>query len=125
MAAVVDALLALERRRCDAIARGDATALQALLSDDYVHVHMTGKVDDRAGHIQAVVARPRTPERGPLNVRIYGEVAVLTGELTNRTPATAGQPERTMRAYCKQVAAKRDGAWRFVSLQLTPIRDTV
>ena len=87
-----DALLDLERRRCDAIARGDAAALQALLTDDYVHVHMTGKVDDRAGHIQAVAARPRTPERGPDHVK--------TLRRSRRAHGRANQPD----AGCRRAA---------------------
>ena len=112
-------LLELERRRCAAISAGDIEALIALLSADYVHVHMTAAVDDRAGHLQGVAKRPRTTTRGEIQVRIYGELAVLTGELTNQM--TVGQEVRAIRAYCHQVAVRRDDAWRFVSMQLTPL----
>jgi ketosteroid isomerase-like protein len=113
-------LLELERRRCDAISAGDIDTLESLLSDDYVHVHMTAAVDDRAGHLAAVAKRPRTTSRGEISVRIYGELAVLTGELTNHSSA-AGQPPRSIRAYCHQVAVRQNGTWRFVSIQLTPL----
>lgn len=116
-----DALLDLERRRCAAISAGDVEALRALLSDDYVHVHMNAALDDRAGHLDGVARRPRETTRGELLVRVYGELAVLTGELTNRMAAPGEQP-KTMRAYCHQVAVRHDGAWRFVSTQLTPLR---
>jgi hypothetical protein len=110
-------LLALEQRRCAAISAGDIETLSSLLGDDYVHVHMNAAVDDRAGHLRAVAQRPRTTTRGEIQVRIYGELAVLTGELTNRMPEA-----RVVRAYCHQVAVRRDGAWRFVSIQLTPLK---
>lgn len=113
-------LLELERRRCAAISAGDIEALQALLGADYVHVHMTAAVDDRAGHLQGVAKRPRTTTRGDIQVRIYGELAVLTGELTNQM--LVGEETREIRAYCHQVAVRRDGAWRFVSIQLTPLK---
>jgi hypothetical protein len=115
-------LLELERRRCAAISAGDIEALSALLSDDYVHVHMTAAVDDRAGHLQGVAKRPRTTTRGEIQVRIYGELAVLTGELTNHM--LVEHEARTIRAYCHQVAVQRDGMWRFVSIQLTPLKES-
>jgi len=111
------ALLELEKRRCAAISAGDIEALRSLLGDDYVHVHMTAAVDDRAGHLEAVAKRPRTTTRGEIQVRIYGDLAVLTGELTNHMAEA-----RVVSAYCHQVAVRRDGAWRFVSIQLTPLK---
>ncbi len=116
----VDDLLELEQRRCAAISTGDIEALQSLLSDDYVHVHMTAAVDDRAGHLRAVAKRPRTTTRGDLRVRVYCDLAVLTGELTNQMPVP-GQEPRAVRAYCHQVAVRKGGAWRFTSIQLTPL----
>lgn len=113
-------LLDLEARRCAAISSGDTGTLRSLLSDDYVHVHMTGKIDDREGHLQAVSSRPRTTERGKLLVRVYGELAVLTGELTNIMSTASGERSET-RAYCQQVAARLEGDWKFVAIQLTPL----
>jgi uncharacterized protein (TIGR02246 family) len=114
-------LLALEERRCAAISAGDIEALKSLLSEDYVHVHMNAALDDRAGHLSGVAKRPRTTSRGEIQVRVYGDVAVLTGELTNQM-SVPGQEPRAMRAYCHQVAVRRDGVWRFVSIQLTPLK---
>jgi ketosteroid isomerase-like protein len=114
-------LLELERRRCSAISAGDIASLEALLSDDYVHVHMTAMVDDRAGHLAGVAKRPRTTTRGEILVRVYGDLAVLTGELSNQM-AAPGQEPRAVRAYCHQVAVRTGGSWRFVSAQLTPLK---
>lgn len=117
----VNELLELETRRCAAISAGDIETLKSLLSDDYVHVHMTAAVDDRAGHLRAVAKRPRTTSRGEIHVRIYGDLAVLTGELTNQMPVP-GQEPRAVRAYCHQVAVRQAGAWRFAFFQLTPLK---
>lgn len=113
-------LLALESRRCAAISSGDTATLRAMLTDDYIHVHMTGKVDNRDGHLRAVSSRPRRTERGSLLVRRYGELAVLTGELTNIMTGANGEPNETS-AYCQQVAVRQGGEWKFVSIQLTPL----
>jgi ketosteroid isomerase-like protein len=115
-----DELKVLEARRCAAIGAGDVQALSDMLSDDYVHVHMNAAVDDRSGHLQAIAKRPRHVERGELSVRVYGELAVLTGEQINHMQQPDGTT-RSVRAYCLQVAARREDGWRFVSFQLTPI----
>jgi ketosteroid isomerase-like protein len=115
-----DTLRALEAKRCAAITSGDVDTLKAMLVDDYVHVHMTGHVDDRAGHLKAVSSRPRRTERGDLLVRVYGDLAVITGELTNHMTGADGKPNAT-KAYCHQVATRSGDAWRFVSIQLTPL----
>jgi hypothetical protein len=118
MSTEIEQLLDLERRRCAAIAAGDTAALEDLLSDDYQHVHMTGEIEDRAGHLKTVAMRPRVPARGDVKVRLYGDFAVLTGPLTN-TMASPDAPPRIVEAYCQQVAVRRGGAWRFVAVQLT------
>lgn len=117
----VDDLQALEARRCAAIAAGDTETLSALLTDDYSHVHMTGALDDRAGHLRAISGRPRQAIRGDLTIRVYGDLAVITGLQTNRTPNPSGGPPTEIQAYCHQVAVRQDGAWRFASVQLTPM----
>ena len=118
----IDDLEALEAKRCAAISAGDVETLKAMLMDDYIHVHMTGHVDDRAGHLKAIASRPRRTERGKLLVRLYADLAVITGELTNYMTNAAGETNAT-RAFCHQVAVRRDRKWRFAAIQLTPMRE--
>ena len=115
-------LVELETRRCAAISAGDIGALKAVLRDDYVHVHMNAAVDDRARHLAGIAKRPRTTTRGEIRVRIYGDLAVLTGELVNEMAGPGQEEPRVVRAYCHQVAVRQDGAWLFVSTQLTPLK---
>lgn len=114
-------VLELERRRCAAIANADFDALGDVLAEDYLHVFGTGPTTDKPGYIAAIKAAPRVPVRDNLRVRVYGDAAVLTGDMINNiTPP--GQETRVVQAFCTQVAAKRDGRWQFVSFQLTPKR---
>jgi hypothetical protein len=113
MTAVEQALTEMERRRCAAIGSADVAALKEVLSADYVHVHMTGKIDDLAGHIEAITLRPRTPERGPLSIRCYGDAAVIIGEQTNRVDG------KVTLGIAQQVAIRQNGRWQFVSAQMT------
>jgi hypothetical protein len=108
-----EALLKLEERRCAAIGSADGPALRDTLSDDYMHVHALGYIDDREGFIAGALSNPRIVERGSIAVRFYGDVAILIGEQINRRGDTV------MAGVMQQIAAKRDGAWRFVSAQMT------
>ena len=115
------AVLDLERRRCEAIAARDASALASILAEDYLHVFGTGPTTDRSGYIRTIENGPRVPVRGDLQVRVYGDAAVVTGDLVNHIE----NPDKTVRvvnAFCTQVAVKRGGRWQFVSFQLTPKR---
>jgi ketosteroid isomerase-like protein len=115
-------IVAAEHERCDAINQGDAHKLGELLAEDYVHVHGTGKVDTKAGFIANIVEHPRRTERGELTVRVYGQVAVVTGEQYNYIPSTepSAAPTRTTNVVT-QVVRYSNGRWQFISFQLTPI----
>lgn len=123
MADETQALLDLERRRGDAIGTGDLDALAGVLDDSYVHVLAPGTLRDKAGYLEMIRVSPRRPIRGELTVRVFGDAAVMTGELTNNIgPADAVR--RVIPAFCTQVAAKgADGRWRFVSYILTQRKD--
>lgn len=120
----VQAILDLERRRCEAIGAGNLEELSAVLADDYFHVMGTGVVKNKTSYIETIKNGPRVPERGDLAVRLYGDAAVITGDIINRI-SYPGQETRIINAMVTQVAAKAGGVWRFVSFQITPKRDTV
>ncbi len=115
-------IVAAEQERCEAITHGDAHKLGELLAEDYVHIHGTGKVDSKAGFIANIVEHPRRTERGELTVRVYGQIAVVTGEQYNYLPSAA-EPTTPVRTtnYVTQVVRYSDGRWQFISFQLTPI----
>lgn len=106
-------VLNLERRRCDAINSGDLAALRAVLSDDYLHVHTNGRIDDLESYLDVVRQYPRHTQRGAINVRQYGNVAVLVGDQVNTLDA------REMCVVVQQVAVRTGGDWRFVATHVT------
>lgn len=118
---VVRDVLAAEAARCKATAEADVTALKALLHDDYTHVTGGAGTMDRAQYLDWVVETPRRHERRDLRVRRFGDTAVIWGWLDNHMTTKDGGG-RLIEAYVSQVLHRDGGAWRFVSMQLTPKR---
>ena len=106
-------VLELERARCAAISKQDWDALSALLSDDLTHTHITGVTQDKAAYLAHVQKNPRRVERRDLKVRIYGDVAVVTGPQINVLETDGGTTEVAIESL--QVWARHDGTWRMVA----------
>lgn len=74
----------LERSRQDAFIRGDRARIEAETGDDYTTISRTGSIADKA-RMMASLASGRTKVLSvaleDLQVRVYGDVAVLTGPL--------------------------------------------
>jgi ketosteroid isomerase-like protein len=120
--AVRAAVLAVEERRRRALLDGDLDALADLYDDSLVHTHAPGLTHDKAQLLEHVRTRRAYLDmsRGELLVRVVGEVAIVTGRLVN----TLRGPDGGRRVVAGQViqVLRRcpDGAWRFVSFQMTP-----
>jgi ketosteroid isomerase-like protein len=107
-------LLALEQRRGEALVRRDAAALEALFTDDLVHIHSTGNVMNKAELLHYVlrVLQFLSVTRSDLKVRQYGDVAVMTGRMKN-SMQRADKPEVIWAdAWVTQVWARTPGGWR-------------
>lgn len=102
-----------ERRRCTALMADDAEALAAMLADDLVHVHLNGTVDSKAGYLAGVREKYgfADVERGPLTVRVYGDVAVMTGTLTQKVRLKATGEIVPIRAFTTQTWLRTGDGW--------------
>jgi ketosteroid isomerase-like protein len=85
-------------------ARGDLPTLQQMLADEYVHTDIAGRVKNRAEWLQQLGSRASALEIAfdDLDVREYGDVAVVTGRNTASPPviraarrAASGSSRRT------------------------------
>lgn len=122
MGNTTEEIIALEQRRCEAIATSNLDALADVLADDYLHVFGSGTTGDKQAYIKGIEDGPRVPERSNLRVRDYGDIAILNGDLLNRLNFPEREP-RVVDAFVTQVARREnDGQWRFVSFHLTPKR---
>jgi len=109
---------AAEERRCQAIAEGDAAALAAVLSDDLHYLHSTGVLEGKEAYIATSVAgTPRTVERGDLNIRVLGDVAIVTGDYAIRIEPPE---EAYIQATGLQVWVREPSGWLLLAHQGTP-----
>ncbi|AWE54800.1 DUF4440 domain-containing protein [Streptomyces nigra] len=116
------ALHAVERRRQRALVDADLATLDEIFDDTLVHTHAHGITHTKAQLLAHTAdRRPYLGiSRGELLVRLVGDVAVVTGPLTNRLRTPDGG-ERTLTGVATQILHRRDGDdWRFISFQMTP-----
>lgn len=116
-------VLAADVRRIAALLSGDWATVDALTAEDYTHVETNGGRRDKAGFLALL----RQPDLRFLRwtvdeneVRVFGDVAVVTGTYRNVVRNAQGeQPEKHARHL--RVWIRRDGAWRNVAHQATAI----
>jgi ketosteroid isomerase-like protein len=104
----------MEVRRCAALISSDVDALEDLLADDLVHVHGSCAIDDRAGFLRNIADKYvfHAIERGTLNIRLYGDVAIVIGIL-KQTVSTKGSNERhELEGVTTQTWVRTGGTWR-------------
>ena len=115
-------LLAVEARRREALLAVDIPALDELYDDSLVHIHAPGLVHTKAQLLEHVAVRQAYLDmtRGELNIRLVGDVAIMTGRLVNRLRGPDGE-ERLLGGPVTQVLRRdTNGRWRFLSFQMTP-----
>lgn len=120
-------ILAVEKRRQDALISGDINALSDLFDDSLIHIHAPGLVHTKKLLLEHVAVRRAYIEitRQDLLVRVFGDTAVMTGGIVNRMHAPDGG-ERIVDGVVTQVLHRdADGQWRFVSFQMTPYGEEV
>jgi ketosteroid isomerase-like protein len=119
------AQLTLQAEAWDAaIIRKDMAAVAANMAPDYRHIRDTGGIADGAGFLAAIgspklVIEPYKVE--DFDVRIYGDVALLTGR-TRMTGSYDGKPFTSHYRYT-DVYVRRDGQWKVASVQITPVQE--
>ncbi|HZN73000.1 MAG TPA: nuclear transport factor 2 family protein [Micromonosporaceae bacterium] len=122
---VITELHAIEQRRQRALVDVDLDTLDELFDDTLVHTHAHGITHTKTQLLEHTANRRPYLDitRGELLIRLIGDVAVVTGPLTNlvRTPDGG---ERTLAGVATQILRRDDhSGWRFVSFQMTPYGD--
>lgn len=95
----------------DALMRQDKAALDRLLADDLVYTHAGGKTQNKAEYIAAVTTGPSHYESftdSDTKIRVYGNVAILTGYVDVKLVGRDLYRVRTLEIY-----KNNNGRWQF------------
>jgi len=109
-------VVAAEAERCRAIEESDGAALDLLLGEELINTHSSGLTEDKATHLNRL-SKPGsdTYTRANLSVRMYGDMAVMRGDmdiLHSSAPPTM--------VTALQLWVKRDDRWQLVAFQNAP-----
>jgi len=120
-----NAILEIERRRRAALVAVDLDELDRLFAEDLIHVHSTGMKHTKAELLRHIEQKRAflAIDRGDLQIRVEGPIAVITGTITNRMRSRDGKAEILLHGFVTQVLRRNDEGWKFISFQLTPILD--
>ena len=116
---VADALQA-EDARYEAQIDCDFDALDRLLGKDLVYIHSSTVQDTKASFIESLRSEKvsyHSMERSNTKVRIFGNVAIITGK--GVFEVTARGRDKTLNLLFHSVWVKRESGLQFVSWQAT------
>jgi ketosteroid isomerase-like protein len=110
----IAAIRAAEAQRIAAITNRDHELLSDTLSDELDYMHSTGLREGKEDFIKTTIGgTPRVMKRGDLDVRLFGDIALVTGEYQVHVQPELGFPEgRKVRASGLSVWRREDGTWR-------------
>ena len=111
---------AVERARFQTFTRADTAAMQAVLGDDLLYCHSTGKCQTKPELIAAFASKDLVYRKLTLidmKPRAIGGAALVNGKV-EITAEQSGQPV-TFQGIYTDVYVKRDGRWQLVSWQST------
>ena len=117
-------LLATEAARVEALLGKDMPRLAAMLEDSLVHVHATGRVEDREAYLAGVRDNLEfhSIDRGPLTVRVFGDVAIMTGSIGQRLRVLASGADMELSSLATQVWVRSGEGWQLASFHACPCR---
>src|SRR6201999_791242 len=95
----------------------DWPALSALLSEDFTYGFLSARIEDKATYLAGVPTRPHRVARSNLEVRVYGDAAVMTGDFVTHDLDTG--EELNAGTGLQTWIRGDDGVWRIVALSTT------
>jgi ketosteroid isomerase-like protein len=117
-----EVLRALEAARNEAIVHGDSAALEKMTSEDYTFVTLRGELRTKADVVRGFATgafKYEAREISDLNIRVYGNAAVVTGRSNQK--GTENGKDYSGDYRFTRVYIKRDGRWLTVALQATRV----
>ena len=117
-----DSVRAAEVARREALLGADTVALSRLTANEFYEISRFGQIRTRSDNIQEVATgtlKLITVKYDSLSVRVYGDVAILTG-IADNTGQFRGTPFSGKVRYTR-IFVRRDGRWQAVMMQHTPM----
>jgi hypothetical protein len=117
----IAALLTREAERCRALMERDYSCLAGMLHEALVHAHSSGEVHDKASYLQHAAGPGRllNVQRGPLALRVHGDVGLMTGTLSQTMQPPAPIAAVTVHTHVTQVWLHAGGDWCLLAFQAT------
>ena len=118
-----DSVRALEIARGEALLRADTAALSRMVADEFIEISRFGQLRPKAANIRDIASgdlRLTSVKYDSVVVRIYGEVALLTG-IADNTGTFRGLPFSGKIRYTR-VFVRRDQRWQAVAMQQTAMQ---
>ena len=113
---------ATQAARFQAMLDADVAALDEVLADDLVYAHTTGTIDTKASMIENIrsgAVNYELIEPTDTKIRLFGEVAVVTGS-ANMQVSAGDQVHQLLIRFIEIYVAKDDNWW-LVSWQSTRV----
>lgn len=123
-AATVAKLTALSDAWDKAIIRKDRAAIAANMAEDFRQIGGDASVEDKAAFVADLVAADFSIDPYKVedfNVRLYGDVALLSGTI-RMTGHSEGKPFASHFRYI-DIYARTGGDWKIVSVQISKFKD--
>lgn len=116
-------VLQAQADRNKAILAQDITALEGLLANELTWVHSSARIQNKTEYLEMVrTGSSRWLKLDPqgMKTRVYGDAAVVTGDLHQTTTGPGRQPaDRTLHTI--EVYVKRNGRWLLTDCQATAL----
>ncbi len=117
-----DEIKKIENDRVAAVVKGDWAKLEKETSDDYTLININGQMSTKSQMIDGFKSgqiKLSQDEISDMNVRLYGNVAVVTGKATVK--GVMGGKDVDGQAMYTRVYVKKGGHWQSVALQQTAV----
>jgi len=118
-----ESVRATEMARRDALLASDTVALSKLVAGEFIEISRLGTIRSRTDNMREIASgdlKLLTIKYDSLDVRVYGDVALLTG-IADNTGMYRGTVPFSGKIRYTRVFVWRDGRWQAVSMQQTPM----
>lgn len=109
-------LIKLDKEWTAAELRGDKDAVSKVVADDYRGTTAEGTVQDKAKYMEGIKASTDKDVADDYNVRVFGDMAIMTHRGTVTTDKESLQYRST------HVWMKRDGRWQLIAHHVSNVQ---